>query len=896
MRPLVANVCRPGAPMSTPLDLVAGLGQNMALVFALLFVEQQAQPWLARLGITARGLVTGTLFAIIALLGMQVPIHIADGVVIDARVVLVALAGAYGGIPAGITAALLVSGYRLHVGGVGALAGILAILWGAAVGCLLHRHVAAQPQQLGPWHHLALGLATAAGGLACTFALPAAMAAQAFPLYALPVLISYPLGALMLGGLLTLQHRSRADQTALQASRDRLSLATRSAGIGVWDLDVGSGRLVWDDNMYRLYQVPRDGPADTHTYQTWAKAVHPQDLPRAQDELQTALRAGQDFATTFRIVLADGRVRTIKAIAQAFRDRDGRPTRMVGVNEDITERAATEQELARHREHLEELVAARTAALARASDDARLLTQETEGARRVAVAALQEARHLQESYILAKNQAEAANRTKSEFLASMSHEIRTPLNAVLGYAQVLTRDPGLTSAHRRAVEIINRSGEHLLALITDILEMSRIEAGRSTCDAEDFALHTLLTDLHSLFQLRARDKDLTLRLVLAPGLPPYLRSDARKLRQILLNLLSNAVKFTTTGGVEVHASHHAGELVIAVRDSGPGIAEEALSQLFQPFVQLGAGRGRGEGSGLGLAISRGFARTLGGDLQAESRVGNGSTFTVRVPAAVVADGGRLVATRRQVIGLAPGMTSPRILIAEDHPDHLRLLHDLLAGGGLLVRAVSDGAAAVAAYHDWRPHLIWMDLDMPIMHGLAATQAIRALPVPTDAAPPVIIALTAATFAEDRARILAMGCDEVMHKPYREEELFTAMEQRLGIRFTWKDEAPPGSMATGAIGEAMRRGITDLGADQRQALHYAVITGDLVAITTMTQAWPDRATAAAVMTLVDQFALERLATLTTAEATPMTTSDHVDGSDAQPQPAVAMDAGSRDGAS
>ena len=454
--------------------------------------------------------------------------------------------------------------------------------------------------------------------------------------------------------------------------------------------------------------------------------------------------------------------------------------------------------------------------------------------------------------------AEAANHTKSDFLASMSHEIRTPLNAVLGYAQLLTRDPDLTPEHRRAVEIINRSGEHLLALITDILEMSRIEAGQSTCDAEDFALQPLLEDLRSLFLLRARDKGLTLTLTLAAGLPPFLRSDQRKLRQILVNLLSNAVKFTPSGGVEIIASHHDGELEIAVRDSGPGIAAEALARLFQPFVQLGAVRSRSEGSGLGLAISRGFARTLGGDLRADSRVGAGSTFTLRVPATVVENPGRTVLARREVIGLAPGMPAPRILIAEDHPDNQRLLHDLFAGAGVQVRAVGDGAAAVAMCRQWQPQLIWMDLDMPIMDGLGATQAIRALPVTApDATRPVIIALTAATFAEDRARIIAQGCDEVMHKPYREEDLFVAMEQRLGIRFIWKEDQPSGATPAPPDGEALRRGIAALGTDQRRALRQAIVTGDLAAIISLTRPWSDRATAAGVLALVEAFALERL---------------------------------------
>ena len=457
-------------------------------------------------------------------------------------------------------------------------------------------------------------------------------------------------------------------------------------------------------------------------------------------------------------------------------------------------------------------------------------------------------------------QAESANRTKGEFLASMSHEIRTPLNAVLGYAQMLARDPALGAGHRSAVATINRSGEHLLALITDILEMSRIEAGRSTCDAEDFDLPALLEDLRSLFLLRARDKGLALSVALAPGLPRYLRSDQRKLRQVLVNLLANAVKFTATGAITVSAEHAAGRLRVAVRDSGPGIAPDELAPLFQPFVQVGPGRGRVGGSGLGLAISRGFARTLGGDLTVESVVGQGSTFTVTVPAAVVDQAERVVAARREVVGLAPGQAPPRVLVAEDHPDNQRLLCELLTGAGLEVRAVGDGAAAVAAARDWRPQLIWMDLDMPVQDGLQATRAIRALP----GGQPVIIALTAATFAEDRARILAGGCDEVLPKPYREEDLFTLLERRLGVRFTWKGG---GEAAPAAPAHDLRGGLAALPPEQRHALRRALAAGDVTEIAALAATWSDRATAAGVVGLVEEFALERLDGLLGGSAAP-----------------------------
>jgi polar amino acid transport system substrate-binding protein len=458
--------------------------------------------------------------------------------------------------------------------------------------------------------------------------------------------------------------------------------------------------------------------------------------------------------------------------------------------------------------------------------------------------------------------ANAANAAKSEFLASMSHEIRTPLNAVLGYAQLLTRDPVLGQQQRKAAETINRSGEHLLALINDILEMSRIEAGHSTCDAEDLDLPALLDNLKSLFQLLAQDKRLSLTVELDAGVPRFVRTDQRKLRQILFNLLSNALKFTISGGVVVTGAWRDGTLTIAVRDSGPGLTADDLAMLFRPFVQTRAGQRRGEGSGLGLALSRGFARILGGDLSAASTPGAGSTFTLAIPAAPAGAVGRRQPSRRQVTGLAPGQPAPSVLIAEDHAASRELLAQVLRAMGCEVRAVEDGAAAIAACAQRRPDLVWMDIDMPGTDGLAATRAIRAQAAP----PPVIVALTAAAFDADRQRILASGCDEVMNKPYREEELFGTMERLLGIRFVWTEPAPERPAAE-VHGPDLRAGLAALPAADRESLRAAVITGDIGAIAALAAAWADRDLAAGILALAEAYALDRLDALLADDSAP-----------------------------
>jgi len=414
-----------------------------------------------------------------------------------------------------------------------------------------------------------------------------------------------------------------------------------------------------------------------------------------------------------------------------------------------------------------------------------------------------ERKRLEEEIRREKEYAEAANQAKSTFLANMSHELRTPLNAILGFTQLMGRDPNLTTVQQENLGIINRSGEHLLTLINDVLEMSKIEAGRVMLQEGSFDLHRLLDGLEEMFGLRARDKGLVLSCERAEDVPRYVRTDEGKLRQILSNLLGNAVKFTQVGGVALRVTASISRqdkqaLHFEVEDTGPGIAPEELEVVFDPFVQATSGRQLQEGTGLGLSISRQYARLMGGDITVRSKPGEGSLFEFDVQVGLAGEAETWVAgPSRRVVGLQPGQRAAdggpyRILVAEDRETNRRLLVQLLRGLappplGFEVREAINGREALEIWERWEPHLIWMDMRMPVMDGYEATRRIKATP---QGQATIIVALTASAFDEDRERVLAEGCDDFVRKPFREDEIFDTLTRHLGLRFVYEEPALP----------------------------------------------------------------------------------------------------------
>jgi two-component system, sensor histidine kinase and response regulator len=456
---------------------------------------------------------------------------------------------------------------------------------------------------------------------------------------------------------------------------------------------------------------------------------------------------------------------------------------------------------------------------------------------------------LQEAAIVA----DAANRAKSEFLANMSHELRTPLNAILGFTQLMNHDRALSTEHQENLTIINRAGEHLLNLINDILEMSKIEAGRITLNLSNFDLIHLLKNLEEMLRFRATSKGLELVFEYTSYLPQFVQADESKLRQVLLNLLGNAIKFTNTGKVTVrvgmgeremremtemrtqgdqqnsslltfnglntplsltppvrcfataNTTHYAlpltqqfcpmpnVDLLFEIQDTGCGIAPQEICLLFQPFGQTETGRKSQQGTGLGLAISRKYVQLMGGDISVTSTVGEGSRFAFDIQIGLaVATEVEIKETKRQVISLAPGQNEYRILVVDDAQDSRLVIRKILTSIGFVVQEAANGEEAIALWQTWQPHLILMDMRMPIMDGYEATKIIKAREVEPKKeiflhAQTIIIALTAHAFEEQREAMSKAGCDDFINKPFREEELLKKLTKYLGIQYIYAQE-------------------------------------------------------------------------------------------------------------
>ena len=568
--------------------------------------------------------------------------------------------------------------------------------------------------------------------------------------------------------LAMVQDISDLKQTNLELSdaRKRLQIALESTSLGVWYWDVAADRVEWDRSTCRLLGFEQD---------RWegngmgALLRCPgEDMERVRDELLAAIRgSGSQFAIDCPVIRFDNRRIEATFRGDIERDRQGRAVRVIGSILDVTANRAAQRELER-----------------------------------------------------ARDQAEAGNRSKSAFIANMSHEIRTPLNAIMGFAQVGHRDETLEPEQRRRSELILRSSEHLLQLVNDVLDLSKIEAGRLSLSRERFDLHALINELDRTWSMRAHSRGLGWRVARSDAVPQWVSADPLRVQQVLTNLLDNAVRFTEKGWValEVDAEQlPEGELqlVVEVRDTGPGIPEADQERIFERFEQGGSGRTWTGGTGLGLAIGREIARLMNGDLAVVSRAGCGSVFraTFKVPSAApatapdAADGSR-----------DHGRAGARLLVIDDEPHNRLLLRQMLEPLGFTVTEAADGREALESLGSGLPDIILLDLRLPQMDGLAFLAHLRRQQLEPR---PWVIALAASESPGDQQAALDAGADAFLTRPLRRNDLLACLRQGAGVRVVPSLTEDDAELPLTSAGTAR-----SLPAEVRAAMQEALVRGDV----------------------------------------------------------------------
>ena len=512
---------------------------------------------------------------------------------------------------------------------------------------------------------------------------------------------------------------------ATERSEQRLMLAMEIADIHVFEMDYQRRELVKTGAEDTFFTEPK---TYDELYRDIYGTIDPRDRAHVEDAWRRHLDEGAPYSPEYRLVRADEREVWAQGASRLIADTEGRPVRLIGALQNVTERKASERAL-----------------------------------------------------VQAKEDAEAANRAKSTFLATMSHEIRTPLNGVLGMAQAMSAENGLSEIQRERLDVIRQSGETLLAILNDVLDLSKIEAGKLELEEADFDVAALARGAHAAFTAIANKKGLSFDLVIEPSALGVYRGDSTRVRQVLYNLVSNALKFTEQGEVRVSVAREGGALRLSVSDTGIGISGDRLANLFQKFEQADASTTRRYGgTGLGLAICRELAGLMGGAIEAVSNVGQGTTFVVTLPLPWI--GASVVLPTPPAVeshaAEASACSELRVLAAEDNTVNQLVLKTLLHQIGIDPVIVENGVQAVEAWERDTWDVILMDVQMPLMDGPTATGVIRMREAAEGRARTPIVALTANAMAHQVAEYLGAGMDSFVPKPIEVGRLFEALQQVL----------------------------------------------------------------------------------------------------------------------
>ncbi|MEI7811234.1 MAG: CHASE domain-containing protein [Ignavibacteria bacterium] len=561
--------------------------------------------------------------------------------------------------------------------------------------------------------------------------------------------------------------RQQADE-ALRGITNRLSLAVQAGGIGIWDYDVFHNKLIWDEQMYSLYGIKEKNFSGA--YEAWRNGLHPEDMERGDKEIQMALSGEKDFDTEFRVVWADGTVHNIRAMALVQRDSLGNPLRMIGTNWDVTVQKQTESEL---ENLLEELIYTK-GILEKRADELVAVNIDLDEAR---------------------IKAESANIAKSMFLANVSHEIRTPMNAILGFSEILLNR--ITDKTTQGyLKTIFSSGKSLLRLINDILDLSKIEAGKLAMKLVAVNLEKLIGDIILLLNNRAEDKGLALLVECPPDFPKSIMADEIRIRQILVNILGNAIKFTKQGYIKstvkinnFHKDENIFDFSIIIEDTGIGISEDDQKIVFEPFGQAyQTAAQNASGTGLGLAISNRLAELMGGKIGLESKLNEGSRFTLNLNNIEYFDYEVDSSAESEIQPNSIRFEQKTVMIIDDVIQNIELLKVFLAEQPFTILEGYNGKEAIEMANKYKPDIIFMDIRMPGIDGVTATELLKNN-AETSLIP--IIAFTASLSSEKENSDLLIF-DDFVFKPTSKNKLFSALVKFIPYTIVKaEDEAEPG---------------------------------------------------------------------------------------------------------